>query len=252
MQMDKFTYFWALLTLSMVFFCVGFYKNVIEKFVYVLRLNGLTSLPDLRILIEEVLLQNRIKERSRFLWLRHFLIFAGFVLLFLVDGVLALTTKYFPMEYFATGAGRSILKFALESAGAVLLVGSTLGLIHRLIHAREEIIYVDLKLMFLLWFMVVTGFLTESFRFVLAPDDPHIWVSFIGGTLAGLFRAFPWPWEILYSAMWVLHTTVIAIFFACIPFSKFVHMFVTPIGRSITMADGFVNRKRQTISEGFL
>jgi len=262
--MDKYTYFWILIILSMACFFIGAYKNIIKKIAYVLWLNedhedtaprkdnGGVSFPGIKTILNEAIFQSRIKERSRFLWSRHFLIFAGFVLLFLFDGFFALTTKYCPVDYFKTGAGRSFLKLGLESTGAILLVGLTLGLIHRLIYAREEENYIDIKLLLLLWVVVVTGFLTESFRFVLEPDDPHMGVSFIGGSLAELLRKFPWPWEKIYAGMWIAHATVTGFFFAYTPFSKFVHVFVAPVGRSVTMAEGYGKRKRENISEGLL
>ncbi len=263
--MDKYTYFWTLIIISMAFFFIGAYKNIVKKIAYVVWLNkaqedsgthrankGKTNFPDLETIFNEAILQSRIKERSQFLWLRHFLIFLGFVLLFFLDGFFALTTKYYPIEYFQTGTGRGLLKFGLEMTGTILLVGLTLGLIHRLIYAKEESDYIDLKLLFLLWVVVATGFLTESFRFVFEHDDPYLAFSFIGGSLSKFLCNLSWPWEKLHSLLWIIHATVTALFFAYLPFSKFVHVFASPVGRSIAMSEGFVKQKRMDVTEGLL
>ena len=118
--------------------------------------------------------------------------------------------------------------------------------------AKDESAYIDLKLLFLLWVVVATGFLTESFRFVLEPNDPYLLFSFVGGSLAKLLATVAWPWGMLHTLMWLIHATVTALFFAYLPFSKFVHVFVSPVGRSITMAEGFVEQKRRNVSEGLL
>jgi nitrate reductase gamma subunit len=263
--MDKYTYFWSLIIISMAFFFIGAYRNVVKKIVYVVWLNkaqadgqtdredkGKATFPALKTILNEAIVQSRIKERSQFLWLRHFLIFLGFVLLFVLDGLFALTTKYYPIEYFVEGTGRGLLKLGLELTGAILFVGLTLGLVHRLIYAKEESTYIDLKLLFLLWLVVATGFLTESFRLVLEHNDPYLAFSFIGGPLSKLLCNVSWPWEKLHSLMWMIHATVTALFFAYLPFSKFVHIFASPIGRSVTMAEGFVKQKRADVTEGLL
>jgi len=264
-MMDRYAYFWFLIIIAMAIFFIGVYRNIVKKLAYVMWVNTPSEdnnayrtqnehklFPGIKTIFNEAVMQIRIKERSNFLWVRHFFIFLGFVLLFFFDGFFALTTKYYPIEYFQNGVGRVILKLGLESSGALLFVGLTLGLFHRLIYAREERPYIDLKLLLLLWVVVATGFLTESLRFLLEPEDPYMFVSYIGGSLAGLLRNFPWPWEKLYPGMWIIHATVTAFFFAYIPFSKFVHVFVSPIARSITMVEGFGERKREGITKGFL
>ena len=263
--MDKQTYFWTLITITMAVFLIGVYRNLVSKIAYILWVNRIREgedadpvagrkqpLPGLKTIMNEAILQKRIQERSGFLWARHLLIFTGFMLIFVFDVFLTLVEKYVPIEYFHTGAGRGFLKFALEASGAVLLVGLTLGIVHRLIYAQRERTLIDLKLLVLLWFVVVTGYLTEAFRFIVEPSDPFIAASFIAGPLAEGLKAFAWPWEQLASWMWIVHATITLAFFACIPFTRFVHVFASPLGRSTTLREAFVKHKRQQITEGLL
>jgi nitrate reductase gamma subunit len=268
--MDQFTYFWCLIIISMTFFLIGIYKNVVIKIGYIFWVNkkaredtaihkvesGQGWVPKKQTILNEAIFQNRIKERSKFLWARHSLIFFGFMIIFVLDLTLTFAGHYahhyLHIEYFFSGAGRGLLKFGMEASGALLFVGLTLGLTHRLIYAQEEKKFIDIRLLFLLWLVVATGFLTEAFRLAAEPADPLIAFSFLGEPLAGLLRTIPWHWAKLAIGMWITHASITAIFFAYIPFSKFVHMLAAPLGRSITQDGDYGKRKRATISEGLL
>jgi nitrate reductase gamma subunit len=266
--MDKYTYFWSLIIIGGTIFLIGAYKNVFLKIYFILWVNrrlqeeiGATPLPETKGVLPqmstvfgEAVMQNRIKNRSTVLWLRHFLIFFGFMVLFAFDCVYTVfghyLHHYLHYDYFVSGAGRAFLKFAMELSGAVLLLGLTIGLIHRLLYARQERTLIDFKLLLLLWVVTASGFLTEAVRLAAEPNDPFIAYSFIGGPLASLLRGYAVAG--LSAAVWIFHATVTVAFFAYIPFSKFVHILVAPLGRSITQDRGYGPAKRIRITEGLL
>jgi nitrate reductase gamma subunit len=263
--MLKFTYFWVLITIAMACFFVGAYRNIVSKVAFILWVNNphqdrrayrdtqvRLPFPAKSTIINEAVLQKRIRNRSSFLWMRHLLIFFGFVAIFVLDQLYTVVVKLYPIDYFIHGAGRAFLKLGLELSGAILLLGLTLGLIHRLVYAKEEKTYVDPWLILLLWTVVSTGFLTETLRFVLEPQDAFIRYSFIAYPLSRTVSRLQWPWEMLANFMWIVHATVVALFFAYIPYSKFVHIFVAPIGRSLTMGQNTSALKTEKISEGLL
>lgn len=267
--MDKYTYFWCLIIVAMTFFFIGVYKNIAMKIGYILwvenkdqdREPGLIEafmglLPSQKTLIDEAILQRRIKQRSEFLWTRHSLIFFGFMIIFALDLFLTFAGHYvhhyFHIDYFMFGTGKGFLKFGMELSGAALFIGLTLGIIHRVVYANAEKTYVDLNLLCLLWLVTLTGFMTEAFRLAAEPKDPLMAFSFIGGPIAKKLMTVPWQWTTLADFMWCIHATVTAAFFAYIPFSKFVHMLAAPLGRSITQEGAYGFEKRQKISEGLL
>jgi nitrate reductase gamma subunit len=268
--MDRFSYFWSLMVVAGTLFLVGVYKNVVLKVSYILWVNrtvrgesagaavekGGTPFPKLATIVREALLQSRIKNRSSFLWLRHFLIFGGFMALFLADCVYTVLGHYLHhylgYEYFTSGPGRAALKFGMELSGAVLLVGLTAGLTHRAIFARRERTLIDIKLLLLLWVVTVTGLLTETSRLIVEPNDPFITSSFVAGRLASALRGLDAPWRALGATTWIVHATVTVAFFAYVPFSKFVHVIVAPLGRSITQDGTYGQMKRARITEGLL
>ncbi len=268
--MDKFTYFWSLIIAGGTIFLVGAYKNVLLKVFYILWVNRKireegnvrvergegTPLPKLATILREAILQKRVQNRSMFLWLRHFLIFFGFMVIFFLDCFYTIFGHYLHhytgFDYFTGGAGRAFLKFGMELSGTVLLAGLTVGLIHRAVFAERERTLIDINLLVLLWVVTLTGFLTEAFRLIVEPNDPFIACSFIGGPLAAVLRGFDLPWLALAPVIWIFHATVTVTFFAYLPFSKFVHIIVAPLGRSITQDGSYGQMKRERITEGLL
>lgn len=265
--MDKFNYFWSLMIVAGTIFLIGFYKNVFLKIYYIVWVNKrvgeesgvrepVVTMPEISTVISEALLQNRIKNRSMFLWSRHSLIFFGFMALFFFDCVYTVfghyLHHYLHYDYFISGPGRAFLKFSMELSGAVLLLGLTVALVHRIIFAGQERTLIDIKLIILLWLVTLTGFLTEAFRFANEPNDPFIAYSFIGGNLATVLRNMHLASSEAASAVWIFHATVTVVFFAYIPFSRFVHIIVAPLGRSITQNGNYGQIKRERITEGLL
>lgn len=269
--MDKFTYFWCLIIVGLTFFFVGVYKNFVAKIGFILWVNDKTPkgekgptwwervkelVPGKQTVIDEAIMQRRIKQRSDFLWTRHAMIFFGFISIFAFDLFLTFAGHYvhhyFHIDYFMNGPGKAFLKVGMEFSGAILLIGLTLGLVHRLAYGRDEKKFVNLKLLGLLWLVTLTGFLTETFRLTATPDDPLLVYSFISGQVAKKLVALPYDWEVLADWMWIGHATITVVFFAYIPFSRFIHMLSAPLGRSITQNGDYGIRKRQRISEGLL
>ncbi|GAB6908920.1 membrane hypothetical protein [Desulfosarcina cetonica] len=272
-MMDKFTFFWCLIIVAMTFFFIGVYKNFAVKIGFILWVNNrrhngegigwrenlalLIPLPNRQVVMDEALLQRRIKNRSEFLWLRHLLIFSGFVVIFALDLFLTFAGHYahhyFHYEYFLSGPGKGLLKFGMELSGAALFIGLSLGMIHRIVYAKAEKTYVELKLLLLLWLVTATGFLAEGIRLAGQPNDPLMLSSFIMRPIAQwLGTSFSWNWPVLADGVWCLHATFAAAFFAYIPFSKFIHILSAPLGRSITQNGEYAYQKRQRISEGLL
>lgn len=267
--MFRFTYLWTFVIVAIAIFLVGVYKNVVSRLAYIQWVNNpgeagtihrdtgvRLPFPSLRTILNEGLLQKRIKGRSFFLWIRHMLIFFGFVALFIFDQLTYFLGKlghtFAHVEYFTSEAGRAFLKFGLELSGAVLLLGLTLALIHRVTYAKEEKKCVDLPLIVLLWAVVFSGFLAESFRFITEPADPFLRYSFLAAPLSRVLAQLPWPWESIEWWTWMAHVSSVLFFFAYVPYSKLVHMFVAPIGRSVTMGQDTAARKMEKISEAWL
>jgi nitrate reductase gamma subunit len=159
---------------------------------------------------------------------------------------------YFDYSFFVDGPGRAILKVGLEASGLLLLVGLTIGIIHRLFYSAQERSRIDLKLLILLWVVTATGFLTEAFRLAATPGDPFAAYSFLAVNIARAMGDGGVSWSDLAAKMWVFHATVTVVFIAYIPFSKLVHIMCAPIGRSVTQNNNYAGLKRERITEELL
>ncbi|MBU5613852.1 respiratory nitrate reductase subunit gamma [Geomonas azotofigens] len=268
--MDKFAYFWSLIIVGGTVFLMGAYRNVFLKLCFIRWINRKireeggakverlenTPIPEPATIVREAVFQKRIRNRSVFLWLRHCLIFFGFTAIFALDCIYTVFGHYFhhyfDYTYFTSGAGRAFLKAGMELSGAVLLVGLTAALVHRVVYAERERTLVNLNLVLLLWVVTLTGFLTEACRLIGEPDDPFVDCSFVAGPLASALRGIDAPWHALATPIWILHATVTVAFFAYLPFSRFVHIIAAPIGRSITQDGNYGRLKRERVTEGLL
>ena len=89
----------------------------------------------------------------------------------------------------------------------------------------------------LLFFIVLTGFLLEAFRLAELPVSFESYFSFVGLALAGLFRLIPLAWTDIHFYAWIVHATIVFIFLAYIPFSKFIHFIACPISILASSSD---------------
>jgi nitrate reductase gamma subunit len=101
-----------------------------------------------------------------------------------------------------------------------------------MITEREDILAV-----ILLFLIVVTGFLLEGFRMAVLPISFESYFSFVGLALAGVFRQFPLAWTDIHFYTWIVHATLVFIFLAYIPFSKFIHFIACPVSILASSSD---------------
>jgi nitrate reductase gamma subunit len=78
--------------------------------------------------------------------------------------------------------------------------------------------------------LLVSGYPLESFR-LLAENVPPAQAaySFIGYPLALALRPLGWPWPTVHFWVFLFHATVAAALIAYLPFSKFWHVFASPL-----------------------
>ena len=229
----KWQYHWWAFSLFLFVFCAG----VLGK-VYVWSMGRGRVLPKEEIeqkrmvnfLFFEALLQRKLFKESRLRWFIYFSESLGFVMLFLVFLIFVFTRFVFKIDFFITGAGGLILNFLMDFLGLLILSGTVTSFIRRsikrpnMITEREDIIAV-----LLLFLIILTGFLLEGFRMAVLPVTFESYFSFGGLALASLFRLIPLAWTNIHFYTWIVHATLVFIFLAYIPFSKFIHFIACPI-----------------------
>lgn len=229
----KWHYHWWVFSLFLLVFCGG----VLGK-VYVWSMGHGKILPReetdrkrmAHFLFYEALLQRKLLKESGLRWFIYLSESLGFVALFFVFLVFVLTRLVFKIDFFTTGAGGLILDFLMDLLGLLILSGTIASFVRRsikrpnMITEREDILAV-----LLLFFIVLTGFFLEAFRLAVLPVSFSSYFSFVGLAMASLFRQIPLAWTDIHFYTWIVHATIVFIFLAYIPFSKFIHFMACPI-----------------------
>ncbi len=179
----------------------------------------------------------------------HALIFFGFLALFIGTDIIAVEED-FTMPLVGEDAGRSLVggfyqsyETILDTMGLVFLAGLVWAAWRRYVAKPDRLNNrsTDLWVLAVLLYITVTGYLLEGLRLanqtingVAVYDQTWAINSYIGYALATVFRGVGLSGgsAIALGAhifFWLTHMLMTFAFVASIPFSKFKHMFYTPL-----------------------
>ncbi|MFQ6120636.1 MAG: disulfide reductase [Methanosarcinales archaeon] len=177
----------------------------------------------LNTIVMDVLLLRRTYQRSKVRWIMHMSIFYGFVALF----ILTIVAFVYEVPYLtgkttleAVHAARESLAIPNYIFSGVLTIGIAIAILRRVFikDAREgSLAGYDWLWIGFLALVLITGFAADYFR---------TGFSFSASTLS------PNPTSIPIA---IFHVVISLAFIALLPFSKFVHLFATPL---IIIANG--------------
>ncbi len=153
----------------------------------------------------------------------------GFLILFL--GTTGRSLNYYLIP-FLEGQIWLLFSLVLDIAGVVLLIGIAFGLYRKYIGKPERMVKStqDGILLWLLFLVVLTGFLVEGIRLAVLNPPAMDWSPFgfvcgvIVKSLVGVEALKP-----LYVGGWSIHFLFAFSFIAYIPFSKYEHIFAAQI-----------------------
>src|ERR671919_2417172 len=206
----------------------------------------------LRRVVKTTLDHSLIRRRDSLAGLGHLLVFYGFLVLFIGTSILAFQDNVArPLLDFDFWHGWFYLGYSLflDVFGAALVVGLAVMAIKRGLlkpfrlsywrpdraegeYDRRPYVIGDWLFLGILFFLALTGFLSEAFR--IAADDPSFekWSPFgwlAGQGLIALGLEGGAADDARYVEWWV-HGVVALGFVASIPFTKAVHMLASPAG----------------------
>jgi len=198
--------------------------------------NRWTNLPQ-RILsfVQNSLFQKRIL-REAYPGLMHGLIFFGFVILFIGTALIAfqedITLPLLKWEYLK-GTFYLAYSLILDIFGLLAIIGTLMALARRLVLKPERLDkrWDDNLVLYLLLFILVTGFFVEAFRIYANELPSHpAWSRWspVGLSLASLFKGLslsPSASLTLHRLAWWLHLIAAFTFLALIPYTKLLHIF---------------------------
>ncbi len=207
-------------------------------------------------LVDEVVLQKSLFSLSRFRWIKHTLIFWGFILLFVTELFAVLFREIlasFGMEHLWAPDHplRLVFDLAFEVFGLAVLAGCVLALVWRvMVNGTELQKYTDTPTALFLFIVVLSGFFVEALRIAAAPPDPLLAVSFVGYVMA-MPIGDPERWYgAFYEPLWYIHVIGSCLFIAYIPVKRLVHSCATPMGRLMNSQTRLLQAKRMGVIAG--
>ncbi len=203
--------------------------------------------------IKNGIFQGRILREAFPGWM-HALIFFGFGILFIGTVMIAFqedfTLPVFHWEYLK-GGFYLFYSVVLDIFGALAIIGVLLALYRRLILKPDRLDHRkdDNLVLYLLLFILVTGFMVEGFRLLVneIPKHPE-WSKWspIGLLTADIFKGFGLGAATslkLHRFFWWVHMIAAFTFLSIIPYTKLIHIFTgaadtflrpePPVGRLI-------------------
>ncbi len=212
-----------------------------------------------RTLVEDVLVHRSLFAVSRFRWLRHTLIYWGFVAMVGLELFAVLLREAFPafgwrdVWHEPGNAIRLAFDVAFDLTGLMVLVGCLLALAWRIrVRGRPERKFSDTPSTLFLIAVVASGFVVEGLRLALAPGTPGAAWSFVGFAAARTLQALNAVRPSAYEPLWLAHTIAACAFIAYVPVMRLVHTCATPMGRLMNSQKALLAARRRTILGGLL
>ena len=192
-------------------------------------------------LIKDVFFQAGLIKVSPFRWLVHVLFFFSFLELFFIGSIGNKLTK---IGVWSVTKDTAWFAFLNDFCGMVILCGLALMLLRRLAFKNPQLINTAGEIVPLFWLLiiVITGYFVEGLRLqkdIFIPDSAGF--AFMGNIAGGIMSLFNLNWDESHSAMWWCHTLVTFGFIAYIPYSKFFHIFSSPLSIFLNNTNPFTN-----------
>jgi nitrate reductase gamma subunit len=211
-----------------------------------------------RTLVDDVVLHRTLFSVSGFRWLKHTLIFWGFVAMFAIEGAAVVVRDAMPAFGFADvwrepgHAVRLAFDVAYDLTGLMVMVGCLLAIGWRVVvSGTPEQKFTDTPTAVFLLFVIVSGFVAEGLRIAATPDPVHAF-SFVGYVFAAVTPAAMSGSAAAYDAFWLIHVLGSCAFLAYVPAKRLIHSCATPMGRLMNSQKGLLDAKKRASLEGLL
>jgi Fe-S oxidoreductase/nitrate reductase gamma subunit len=172
--------------------------------------------------------------RESFPGIMHFLLFWGFLFLFLGTATIVIQDDFLELLFgikFIVGNFYLIFSFVLEIAGLMAIVGILLALWRRYVVKPKRLDNKPEDAIILIWILVVlvTGFLVEGAR-IAATMRPgyEVW-SFVGWAVAGILSGSEAGLKVAHGVLWYLHLALSIGLIAYIVYSKLLHIITSSL-----------------------
>lgn len=166
--------------------------------------------------------------KNKVVVLAHILVFYGFFILWVGTDILTVQDRM--PEYFFQGAFYKAYSFMMDFFGILMLLGIVVFAYIRNVKKPERLDNFQndcIQLAFLFWFVVI-GFLIEGIRQSATNHiEPY---APIGALIAVLVKNISYETQkLIHTCLWWIHSVQTFSFIALIPYTKFSHIFTSPV-----------------------
>ena len=243
----------------------GLYKILVVKnlptwnrFGYLVTRDSIDPAAMRRTLVDDVIIHRSLWSVSGFRWLRHTLIYWGFVMMFGLEILAVILREAWPafggedIWEITTHPLRLAFDLGYDLTGSMVLIGCLMALVWRVIvNKKPERKFADTVTVVFLLFVVASGFILEAQRLAALPPDALYWMSFLGYALSFVLTGNELS-GISYSALWYIHVFGSCAFIAYVPARRLVHSCATPIGRLMNSQTKLIAKKREANIVGLM
>jgi nitrate reductase gamma subunit len=185
--------------------------------------------------LKAIFLESQILEYGLLSWTAHMMIFWGFFCLLLLTSIHFVIQWFIPsssalFQSFQSGIGNVLLAVWGDFWGLVFLAGILIAILRRYVGRPETVntIADDSVAIWLLFLVSITGFMCEAVRLAVQPESHDAQFSFAVSWLVPVLRNFALNETHLTLFFWI-HVIFSFSFLIYIPFSKFRHIFASPL-----------------------
>jgi len=188
------------------------------------------------------LLHRQVWRESRRRWLIHALMFLAFVtraLLGITTWALASIAPTAALTQALVDKNNPIVAFSYDFLAALVILGAILALYRRFVVREQQLVTTgqDTVAVALLGSIFLMGFVVEGARIVTTDLRSGLAIYSFGGHLVALLmRPIPIAWDVFYGYLWYVHAALVAALVAYLPFSKFMHVLISPLVAAINSA----------------
>lgn len=173
----------------------------------------------------EGLLQRELYKLSRLRWINYMTLSMGFLLLCLLVIIMYIVALATDSRTFEIPGIGPVLDILCDMFGLSVMMGVIISAVRRYIirypYMGREIS--DHLIPWLIFLIVLSGFLTEAFRLAVLPLKGEYLFSFVGIGIATLIKDIPLPWGTYHFYLWNIHFILAALFIAYLPFTHLFH-----------------------------
>lgn len=186
-------------------------------------------------LIFDALLHRYVLQESVGRWVMHTLIYLPFLGRFLLGLITWLATVLYPaasLTRLLADKDTPAVAFIYDLLALLMLVGVLIAIYRRFIVRDKQLVslYQDKLALFLLGSIYLLGFLTEGLRLLANGTPFNVGIySFLGWIVVAVLYPLHLPWSSIYPYLWYIHAALAVALIAYLPFSKMLHVLVSPL-----------------------